>query len=67
MRAEALTPMIPRFKKSYIEAGQIHYLLWRVLRQDLGGSVTVRPHFLMGGTVKSLGISPGIFTDRETF
>jgi hypothetical protein len=51
MRAKALAPLIRRFNKSYIEAGQIHYLLWRMLRQDLGDSVTVRPHFLMAGVV----------------
>ena len=61
MRAKALAPLIRRFNKSYIEAGQIHYLLWRMLRQDLGDSVTVRPHFLMAGVVKSLRISPHLY------
>jgi hypothetical protein len=61
MRAKALAPKIRRFNKSYIEAGQIHYLLWRMIRQDLGGSVTVRPHFLMGGVLKSLGISRHLY------
>jgi hypothetical protein len=61
MRAKALAPMIRRFNKSYIEAGQIHYVLWRMLRQDLGDSITVRPHFLMAGIVKSLRISPHLY------
>ena len=61
MRAKALAPMIRGFNKSYIEAGQIHYLLWRMIRQDLGGSVTVRPHFLMAGVIKSLGISRHLY------
>jgi hypothetical protein len=61
MRADALAPMIRRFNKSYIEAGQIHYFLWRMLRQDLGDSVTVRPQFLMAGVVKSLGISHHLY------
>jgi len=61
MRAEALAPMIRRFKKSYIEAGQIHYVLWRMLRQNVGDSITVRPHFLMGGTVKSMRISRHLY------
>ncbi len=61
MRAKALAPLIRRFNKSYIEAGQIHYLLWHMLRQDLGDSVTVRPHFLMAGVVKSLRISPHLY------
>ncbi len=61
MRAKALAPMIRRFNKSYIEAGQIHYLLWRMIRQDLGDSVTVRPHFLMACVVKALGISRHLY------
>jgi hypothetical protein len=61
MRAKALAPMIRRFNKSYIEAGQIHYLLWRMLRQNVGNSITVRPHFLMGGTVKSMRISRHLY------
>lgn len=61
MRAEALAPMVRRFNKSYIEAGQIHYLLWRMLRQYLGDSVTVRPQFLMAGVVKSLRISHHLY------
>jgi hypothetical protein len=61
MRAKALAPMIRRFSKSYVEAGQIHYLLWRMLRQDLGASVTVRPQFLMAGVVKSLRISRHLY------
>jgi len=35
MRAKALAPLIRRFNKSYIETGQIHYLLWPMLRPDL--------------------------------
>jgi hypothetical protein len=61
MRAEALAPMIRRFNRSYIEAGQIHYLLWRMLRQNVGDSIPVRPHFLMGGTVKSMRISRHLY------
>jgi len=61
MRAEALAPMIRRFKKSYIDAGQIHYVLWRMLSQNLRDSVAVRPYFLMGCVVKSLGISRHLY------
>jgi hypothetical protein len=61
MRAEALAPRLRRFGKSYIEAGQIHYFLWRMLHQGVEDSVTVRPHFLMGGVLKSLGISRHLY------
>ncbi len=53
--------MIRGFGKSYIEVGQIHYFLWRMLRQGVEDSVTVRPHFLMGGALKSLGISRHLY------
>jgi hypothetical protein len=61
MRAEALGPMVRRFRISYIEAGQIHYFLWRMLRRNVEDSVTVRPHFLMGGVLKSLDISRHLY------
>jgi hypothetical protein len=61
MRAKALGPLIRRFSTSYIEAGQIHYFLWWMLRRNVEDSVTVRPHFLMGGVLKSLGISRHLY------
>jgi hypothetical protein len=61
MRAEALGPMVCGFSKSYIEAGQIHYDLWRMLRGCVDDSVRVRPHFLMGRVLKSLGISRHLY------
>lgn len=61
MRVDALVPMIRRFSKSYIEAGQIHYFLWRMLSRNLKDSVMVRPHFLMGGVLKSLAISRPLY------
>jgi len=61
LRAEVLAPMVQRFSKSYIEAGQIHYFLGRALRQTLGDSVQLRVRFLMERVVKSLGISRHLF------
>lgn len=61
MRADALGPMIRRFSTSYIEAGQIHYFLWRMLHRNVEDTVTVRPYFLMGGVLKSLEISHHLY------
>lgn len=61
LRAEALAPMIQRFSKSYIEAGQIHAILLRMLRQTLGDTMVVKGRFLMDPVVKTLGISRHLF------
>lgn len=61
LRAQALAPMVQRFPKSYIEAGQIHVILGRMLRQILGDTVLVKGRFLMDPVVKTLGISRHLF------
>jgi hypothetical protein len=61
LRAEALAPMIQRYAKSYIEAGQIHFILLRMLRQTLVNTVAVKGRFLMDPVVKTLGISRHLF------
>jgi len=61
LRAEALAPMIQRYSKSYIEAGQIHFILMRMLRQTLGDTVAVKGRFLMDPVVRTLGISRHLF------
>lgn len=51
MRAEALAPLIRGHSKAYIEAGQMHYALWRLLQRRVKNRVKVRPSFLMKGAV----------------
>ena len=40
---------------TYIEAGQIHYPIWRELRQLLPAGYPLRVHFLMSDVVRSMG------------
>lgn len=61
MRASELAARIHPYSNAYIEAGQMHYLLWRLLQKQVGSSVNIRPCFIMDGVVKSLGISRHLY------
>lgn len=55
MRAEAIADVIVSPGSTYIEAGQIHYPLWRELRKRLPPGYPLRIHFLMIDAVRSMG------------
>ena len=55
LRAAAMPDLLQRHRRTYIEAGQIHYPLWRELRRRLPADVTLRIHFLMAGAVRGMG------------
>jgi hypothetical protein len=65
MRAEALASILQRHSNSYIEAGQIHYALWRLLHRKIGHAVALRPRFLMDRVVGSLGISRHLYAPGD--
>jgi hypothetical protein len=46
LRAQELARLIPKYSTSYIEAGLMHYQLWRLLRRLLPSSARVSPIFL---------------------
>ena len=54
MRARALKPLLLSFPSAYVEAGYIHYALWRQLRKRLPARVHLKPVFLMAPVVKPL-------------
>jgi len=54
MRARALKPLLPSFPSAYVEAGYIHYALWRELRKRLPARVHLKPVFLMAPVVKPI-------------
>ena len=54
MRAEALVPLILNVHSAYVEAGFIHYALWRVLKRELAERVTLKVVHLMGSVVRRL-------------
>jgi len=46
LRAQAMASLAQEFSSVYVEAGVIHYLLWRNLRQELDTSVRLKLLFL---------------------
>lgn len=61
MRAEAMVVLLREPGKTYIEAGQIHYPLWRELRRRLPTGYPLRVHFLMADVVCELGYRRHLF------
>lgn len=55
LRARAVAPLVSSSENTYVEAGYIHYPLYRYLRQELGGTARVRPLFLLTPLVRRLG------------
>jgi len=55
LRAQALVSLVQEHPSSYIEAGLIHFHLWRLLRDRLPSHVRVQPLFLADAALKSMG------------
>ena len=54
LRAQELLRLIPKYSTSYVEAGLMHYQLWRLLRRSLPSSTRVSPVFLADDALQSL-------------
>jgi hypothetical protein len=54
LRAQELARLIPKYSTSYVEAGLMHYQLWRLLRRLLPSPAQVNPVFLAGPVLQSL-------------
>jgi hypothetical protein len=54
LRAQELARLIPKYSTSYVEAGLMHYQLWRLLRRLLPSSARVSPIFLADAARPSL-------------
>jgi hypothetical protein len=61
MRAEAMVSLVQNSGRVYIEAGQIHYPLWRELKRRLPAGFPLRVHFLMTGVVRQMGCRRHLF------
>lgn len=55
LRAQAIADVLTQNGRTYIEAGQIHYPLWRDLRQRLPDGFPLKVNFLMSDLVRSMG------------
>ncbi len=54
IRAQELARLIPKFGSSYVEAGLMHYQIWRLLRRSLPSSARVSPVFLKNSAMPSM-------------
>jgi hypothetical protein len=61
MRAEAMVGLLREPGNTYIEAGPMHYPLWRELRRRLPAGYPLRVHFLMVDVVSKLGYRRHLF------
>jgi len=69
LRAQELARRIPKYRSSYVEAGLMHYQLWRLLRRLLPSSAMVSPIFLADAARPSLAEKGHLYApgDRLTF
>lgn len=61
LRAAELTKVVPKHATAFIEAGQMHYALWRYLREGLGTDFDVQPKFLLGLTKIPPGVNKRLY------
>ncbi len=61
LRCAELAKMISDHPSAYIEAGQMHYALWRYLREELGAGFDVRLKFLLELTKTPAGVNRRLY------
>lgn len=54
LRDQALASLVGRYPSAYIEAGVIHFQLWRLLRRNLPKTRCIRPVFLSDEVLKKM-------------
>lgn len=54
LRAQALAPLIQKYASSYVEAGVIHFPMWRLMRRRVVRGVRVQPLFLTDHALKTI-------------
>ena len=61
LRAQELATLIGEYSSAYIEAGVIHYPLWRLLRKQVSSQIRVQPVFLANAALQALGEKGNLF------
>ncbi len=61
LRAQALAPLVTKYPSAFIEAGVIHYPLWRLLRRQMPLQNRVRLIFIADGALNTLGLKGHLF------
>ena len=54
LRAQALAPLVQKYRSSYIEAGQIHYSLRLLLHKQISEAAKIRTMFLADDALKKM-------------
>jgi hypothetical protein len=65
LRAQALAPLVKKHPSAYIEAGLIHYPLWRLLRRQVSPPNRLRLIFLADAALKTLEKKGHLFGPGE--
>ena len=55
LRAQALAPLVQKYESAYIEAGAIHFPIWRLLRREILPALQVHPLFLADEALTAMG------------
>jgi hypothetical protein len=55
LRAQALAPLVQKYESAYIEAGAIHFPIWRLLQREVLPGTRVRPLFLADEALNAVG------------
>jgi hypothetical protein len=61
LRAQALIPLIKKYSSAFIEAGVMHYPLWRLLRRQMPLQYEVQLIFIADAAMKTLGKKGHLF------
>jgi hypothetical protein len=61
LRAQEITSKVGKYRSSYVEAGVIHYSLWRLLRKQMVQPVQLRLIYLADDALKTLGDSSHLY------
>ena len=55
LRAQALAPLLPKYESAYIEAGAMHFPVWRLLQREVLPGTRVQPLFLADEALNAMG------------
>jgi hypothetical protein len=61
LRAQEISSMAKNFSSAYVEAGMMHYPLWRILRKQLLPRVRVRLLFMADSALNAMGIQSRLY------
>ena len=61
LRVQELAPLLKKYPSGYIEAGQMHYPIYRLLRKQITRSVPIQTVFLADAALKNIGESGHLY------